>query len=129
MGVGLLLLGAVSAETSLVAIELELALLGLGLGLGLNTGPVNSVAVASVPAARSGTASGVLNTARMIGATLGVAILGAVFEAHAGAGTPGGFVSGLHAAFRLGGAGELIGALIAFVFVHQTALRRAEADS
>lgn len=77
MGVGNLLLSLVTARTSLVAIEIDLAILGVGLGL--NTGPVNSVAVASVPPARSGTASGLLNTARMVGATLGVAILGAVF--------------------------------------------------
>src|SRR5215469_4671662 len=106
MGIGLLLLSAVSAETGLYAIELELALLGIGVGL--NTGPVNSVAVASVPPARSGTASGLLNTARMVGATLGVAILGAVFASHAGQGSPAGFAAGWRTAFLIGGAGEML---------------------
>jgi EmrB/QacA subfamily drug resistance transporter len=127
MGAGLMLLSLVSAETSLVAIELELAVLGLGLGL--NTGPVNSVAVASVPVSRSGTASGVLNTARMVGATLGVAIIGAIFAAHAGTGAPTGFLAGLKAAFHLGGAGEFLGALIAFALIERDALHRTEADS
>jgi MFS transporter, DHA2 family, methylenomycin A resistance protein len=58
---------------------IETALLVIGCGLGLNTGPVNAVAVANVAAAHSGTASGLLNTARMVGATLGVAVLGAIF--------------------------------------------------
>jgi MFS transporter, DHA2 family, methylenomycin A resistance protein len=124
MGIGLLLLSFVTADTALYAIELDLALLGVGLGL--NTGPVNSVAVASVPPARSGTASGLLNTARMIGATLGVALMGTVFAHYAGQGTPGAFTSGLRVAFWIGGTGELIGAAIAFAGVRGNALARRE---
>jgi MFS family permease len=124
MGIGLFLLSTVTAQTSLYAIEFDLGLLGIGLGL--NTGPVNSVAVASVPPARLGTASGLLNTARMVGATLGVAILGAVFASHAGQGAPGGFIAGLHAAFRLGGAGEIVGAVLALCFVRGDALARRD---
>jgi EmrB/QacA subfamily drug resistance transporter len=127
MGAGLFMLSTVSAETSLIAIELELAVLGLGLGL--NTGPVNAVAVASVPAARSGTASGVLNTARMVGATLGVAIMGAVFALHSEPGSSADFLTGLHAAFRIGGTGELFGAVLAFCLVRRDALHRSEADA
>ena len=122
MGIGNLLLSLATVQTGLVTIELDLAFLGLGLGL--NTGPVNSVAVASVPPARAGTASGLLNTARMVGATLGVAILGAVFAHFASAGSPRAFSAGLHAALRIGGSGELAGALIAFVFVGRDALGR-----
>jgi EmrB/QacA subfamily drug resistance transporter len=124
MGIGLLLLSLVTAGTRLYVIELDLAILGIGLGL--NTGPVNSVAVASVPPARSGTASGLLNTARMIGATLGVAVMGAVFAHHAGQGSPGAFGSGLGIALRVGGAGELLGALIAFAGVRGNALARSD---
>jgi predicted MFS family arabinose efflux permease len=128
LGIGLLLLSVVTATTSLYVIELDLAILGVGLGL--NTGPVNSVAVASVPPARSGTASGLLNTARMVGATLGVAIMGAVFAHYAGQGSSdsssGAFVSGLQTALRIGGAGELIGAVIAFAGVRGNALARRD---
>ncbi len=127
MGVGLFLLSTISTATCLVAIELDLAVLGIGLGL--NTGPVNSVAVASVPAARSGTASGVLNTARMVGATLGVAMLGAAFAVHAGQGSPQAFLTGLHTAFRIGGAGEMVGAILAFCFVWRDALVRSSAGN
>jgi EmrB/QacA subfamily drug resistance transporter len=124
LGIGLLLLSLVTASTSLYLIEFDLAILGIGLGL--NTGPVNSVAVASVPPARSGTASGLLNTARMVGATLGVAIMGAVFAHYAGQGSSGAFVSGLQTALRIGGAGELLGASIAFAGVRGNALARRD---
>jgi DHA2 family methylenomycin A resistance protein-like MFS transporter len=124
MGVGLLLMSFVTADTSLYAIEIYLALLGIGLGL--NTGPVNSVAVAAVPQARSGTASGVLNTARMIGATLGVALIGTVFAHYSGQGGPTAFTDGLRVAFWIGGAGELLGAAIAFVGVRGDALTRRD---
>jgi DHA2 family methylenomycin A resistance protein-like MFS transporter len=123
MGAGLLLLALLSPDTSPYVVEADLAILGIGLGL--NTGPVNSVAVASVPPARSGTASGLLNTARMVGATLGVAILGAVFASHAEQGSPAGFFAGLRGAFLIGGAGEMLGALIALCFIRRDALSRA----
>ena len=80
MGLGLLMLALIPLNDSLVLIES--GLLAIGCGLGLNVGPMNAVAVANVSAARSGTASGLINTARMIGATLGVAVLGAVFAMH-----------------------------------------------
>jgi EmrB/QacA subfamily drug resistance transporter len=125
MGIGCLLLSFATATTSLIAIEIYLGIIGIGLGL--NTGPVNSVAVAAVPSARSGTASGLLNTARMVGATLGVALMGTVFAHEMGQGGPGAFASGLRAALWIGGAGELLGALIAFAGVRGDALaRRAE---
>lgn len=118
MGIGLLVLTTVTPQTSLVTIEVALGLAGIGLGL--NTGPVNGVAVVGIPQERLGTASGLLNTARMVGATLGVAILGAVFAGHA---TPGA-TAGLHAALLIGGLGELLGAMIAFSFVRPDVLGR-----
>ena len=97
----------------------------IGVGLGLNTGPVNSVAVASVPPARSGTASDLVNTARMIGATLGIAALGAVFAASAGQSPEdaAAVTHGLRMALLVGAAGELLGALIALRFIRAGALQ------
>jgi DHA2 family methylenomycin A resistance protein-like MFS transporter len=90
MGGGLLLLAAVVEAANLWTVEAALVIIGIGLGL--NTGPVNAVAVAAVPAARSGTASGLLNTARMVGATFGIAALGAIYAAHLDDGAPQGMV-------------------------------------
>jgi EmrB/QacA subfamily drug resistance transporter len=113
MGTGLFMLALIPRLDSLLWIEA--ALLVIGCGLGLNTGPVNAVAVANVAAARSGTASGLVNTARMVGATLGIAVLGAVFATFADGGN--GIVAGLVPAYIGGGIGEMIGAVAAFTFI------------
>ena len=78
----LLAFAAITQNSGLGLIEMALVIVGIGLGL--NTASVNGVAVAAVPPARAGTASGILNTARMVGATLGLAILGSLFAAYAG---------------------------------------------
>ena len=122
MGFGALAIAFVPENASLVFIEL--ALFVVGIGLGLNTAPVNGVAVAAVPPARSGTASGVLNTARMVGATMGVAILGSVFASYAGqqANIPAGFMPGLRTAMIAAGLAELLGAVIAAAVIRHDSL-------
>jgi predicted MFS family arabinose efflux permease len=122
MGAGLLLLTGVSGTPNMVLIET--ALLIIGAGLGLNTGPVNTVAVASVPPARSGTASGLVNTSRMVGATLGVAVLGSLFAVHASDSQPEAMVSGLRLAYLGGAIVELTGALIALAFIRDDAIKQ-----
>lgn len=111
MGMGLVLMVAAAGSGNMIAIET--ALIVVGLGLGLNTGPVNAVAVANVTTGRSGTASGLINTTRMVGATLGIAVLGALFALEAHSGTHEGIVSGLRAALSGGAIAELSGVVIA----------------
>jgi DHA2 family methylenomycin A resistance protein-like MFS transporter len=125
MSAGLLMLALLPFADSLSLIEG--ALLIIGCGLGLNTGPLNAVAVAAVPVTRSGIASGLLNTARMIGATLGVAVLGAVFATFAGSaefGEGGRMIAGLAPAFIAGAIGEMLGAVAALLFIPSAALDR-----
>jgi len=125
MGAGLFLLALLPLDDSLLLVEG--ALLVIGCGLGLNTAPVNAVAVANVPAARSGTASGLVNTARMVGATLGVAVLGAIFAMFAGgSGDASHIVAGLPPAFIGGGIVEMIGAAVAFGFIRRSSLHPAK---
>jgi MFS family permease len=123
MGAGLLLLTLVAATPNMVLIEV--ALLVIGIGLGLNTGPVNAVAVASLPPARAGTASGLVNTARMVGATLGIAVLGALFAMRAGGDSPDAMISGLRLAYLGGAMVELAGALIALAFIRADSMDQA----
>ncbi len=61
----------------------------------------------------------------MVGATLGVAILGALFAAYAGQQAEAGanFLPGLRAAMTGGGMSELIGALVAFAFIRRDSLK------
>jgi MFS transporter, DHA2 family, methylenomycin A resistance protein len=113
MGGGLVLLVLVLESANLVAIEA--ALIAIGVGLGLNTGPVNAVAVASVPPARSGTASGLINTTRMVGATLGIAILGTVYAVHAA--NPATQMTGFQLALGGGAIAELVGVVIALRYI------------
>jgi EmrB/QacA subfamily drug resistance transporter len=109
IGCGLLVLAVAHAGQPLALAAVGLALTGIGMGL--NTGPLMSVAVEAVTAARSGTASALINVARMVGATLGVASLGAAFAlGHGGA-------SGLRAAMLVGGSVQLVGAMIAWATV------------
>jgi MFS family permease len=123
MGAGALALAFIDEATSLIIVES--ALFVVGVGLGLNTAPVNGVAVAALPPERSGTASGLVNTARMVGATLGVAILGALFAASAGQEAEAGanFLPGLQAAMIGGGISEFLGAAIALAFIRHDSLK------
>lgn len=107
IGSGLLVVGITAASGSLISMELGLVLTGLGMGVA--TGPLMGAAVGAVSAARSGTAASLINVARMIGATLGVAVLGTVF-ASAGSGA-----AGLGRAMYIGGSVQLAAALAAWV--------------
>jgi EmrB/QacA subfamily drug resistance transporter len=106
IGCGLVLIGATASTAGIVGAEAGLALTGLGMGLA--TGPLMGTAVGAVPAKRSGTAAALINVARMSGATIGVAVLGAVFA------LGGGSESGLRLAMLIGGALQLVAAAAAW---------------
>lgn len=109
IGCGLLVLAATDAGAPLLLAESGLVLAGIGMGL--NTGPLYSVAVGAVAAARSGTASALINVARMAGATLGVALLGSAFALLDGGD------AGLRAAMLAGGIVEFCGAAAALATI------------
>ena len=106
VGLGLVALGATHLGAPLTAAMVGLALTGIGMGI--NTGPLMAVAVDAVGPERSGTASSLINVARMVGATMGVAVLGAAFA------LCGDGVTGWRAAMLLGGMVQLCGALAAW---------------
>jgi DHA2 family methylenomycin A resistance protein-like MFS transporter len=105
IGSGLLVLSLTHLGQPPLLAEMGLALTGIGMGI--NTGPLMAVAVEAVGPERSGTASSVINVARMAGATVGVAVLGAAFALFGGD-------AGFSAAMLLGGAVQLCGALTAW---------------
>ena len=108
IGSGLLVIATTQAGEPLWLAEAGLVLTGCGMGL--NTGPLFGVAVGSVPAARSGSAASLINVARMVGATLGVAVLGlGIRHSWRGcAGTAGGD------AIRASGTVQIVGAFAAW---------------
>jgi MFS transporter, DHA2 family, methylenomycin A resistance protein len=107
IGCGLCVLAAVAGARSVLPAIIGLCLTGLGMGVA--TGPLFAVAVGSVAPARAGTAAALINVARIVGATIGVAMCGSVY-ALAGGGT-----AGLRIALAIGGAVQLGGAVMAWI--------------
>ncbi|MGI4748767.1 MAG: MFS transporter [Janthinobacterium lividum] len=77
MGAGLLLIAALPAHPDNVALIWRLALCGAGFGL-FQT-PNNRTMLLSAPRSRSGGASGMLSTARLLGQTSGAAFVAMIF--------------------------------------------------
>lgn len=109
IGVGLLVVAATRAGAPMGLAQCGLVLAGLGMGL--NTGPLYGIAVGSVTLARAGTAAALVNVARMVGVTMGVALLGSMF------GLLDGGAAGLRAAMLIGGMVQLCGAAVAWATV------------
>jgi MFS family permease len=86
-------------------------LLGIGCGMALN--PVMLAAMNDVAPEESGLASGVVNTAFMMGGALGLAVLASLAAARSGgSNTPEALTSGYHAAFAVAALFALIAALV-----------------
>jgi DHA2 family multidrug resistance protein-like MFS transporter len=76
-GVGIGLLAALPSDPSTVNIVWRMAVCGLGFGL-FQT-PNNRAIIGSAPRERSGGAGGMLGTARLLGQTVGAAMVGLIF--------------------------------------------------
>jgi MFS family permease len=117
-GAGLLLLTGVRPGEGYVANVLPGGVLS-ALGLGLSLVPATIAAVSGVPADESGLASGLLNSSRLIGGALGLAVLSTIAASHthsaarAGAPSLSALTSGFQLAFLVGGIVSLLGALVA----------------
>lgn len=96
LGGGGLLLTSVTSTTSLW--WLALAYLIFGAGFGLVNAPITNTAVSGMPRSQAGVAAGFASTSRQIGASLGVAIIGATAVSSA----VGGLHSGLAASSHTG---------------------------
>jgi EmrB/QacA subfamily drug resistance transporter len=100
-----------------------MCLLGFGAGIAFN--PVLLVGTEDIPQEESGLASGVLNTAFMMGGSLGLAILASLASYmtmnafRAGAIYSTGLLLGYHSAFFMGALSAILAAAIALVFLGQ----------
>jgi MFS family permease len=118
MGAGLFLLSGVNEHSTLINLLPGLLLGGLG---GALTVPLTNVALSTAPVEKAGVASGIFNTFRETGGSLGIAIIGAVFltaqhDATANGAAPAhafatGYRHGLAAAALLAVLGAAIAAL------------------
>lgn len=110
MATGLLLMAAASllyaAAGPLGALwQLELSFVMAGAGLALTTGPAVTLAMAAVPTRRAGVASGVVNLSRLLGITVGVAVLGSAMTVVGG-------VAGVRTALVMGASCQVVGAVL-----------------
>jgi predicted MFS family arabinose efflux permease len=104
---GLALLSGVRPGASYFAVVLPGGVLGAA-GLGLSLVPATIAAVQGVTSAQSGLASGLLNTSRLAGGALGLAVLSTIAASHTkaqlahGASSLGALCSGYQLAFGVG---------------------------
>jgi MFS family permease len=114
--VGILLLVGVAPGGTYFATVLPGALLS-AIGMGLSLVPATIVAMQCLPASQSGIGSGLLNTSRLMGGALGLAILSTIADAQtradASAGVARALTNGFDVAFGVGAAFALLGAIIA----------------
>jgi EmrB/QacA subfamily drug resistance transporter len=110
LGVSLLLYQRIGVHSSFVSLLPQLVLGGIGMALTMS--PMTSAAMGAVPVEKAGVGSGVLNSFRQMGGSLGIALMGAILLSYehptsSKAVAAQQFVNGLHAAL-------LVSAVIAF---------------
>jgi MFS family permease len=126
--VGLALLTTTDAQTSFFPTVLAAYML-LGLGIGSSFMPLLAIAMADVPAADAGLASGIVNVSQQVAGALGLAVLGTVATSRTHAlqaahhPLTGSLIAGYHLAFALGAASVAVAVVGAFVLLRP---RRAE---
>jgi EmrB/QacA subfamily drug resistance transporter len=96
-------------------------LLGGG-GMALTMSPMTAAAMSSVPVDKAGVGSGVLNSFRQLGGSLGIAVMGAILASYVSTSTPSlasaqQFVNGLHAALLVAAVITFAAAVVAVVTV------------
>ena len=88
-----------------------------GFGMALVMTPMTAAALGSVPVAKSGVGSGVLNTFRQLGGALGIAVMGAIVASYidldaAGRPDPAAFIAGFQRALEVSAGFALLGAVV-----------------
>jgi MFS family permease len=140
IGLGMLLFTGISADGSYLGDVLVPGVITTT-GIGLAFVPTTIAAMAGVDRSDAGLASGLVNTSRQVGGSLGLAILATLATqhtqdvVHGGAVTASAVTAGFHRAFLVGGLFAFVGALIAAVLLvgvrarHPAAAAPADARS
>jgi EmrB/QacA subfamily drug resistance transporter len=115
IGTGLLLFSGVQSNGSYAGDVLLPGLLAAG-GIGISFVTVTISGVAGVPGSEAGLASGLINTSRQFGASLGLAVLATVASGRTGHATGGAaLTAGFRSAFAVGAGFAFAGAVVAAV--------------
>jgi MFS family permease len=119
---GMMFLSGVAPGGTYVGSVLAGAVLS-ALGMGLTLVPATIVAMQGVKRSQSGVASGLLNTSRLVGGALGLAVLSTIAAGQAGDATTGGLAltNGFGVAYHVGALLALTGAGIAGFLLREPA--------
>ncbi len=120
VGVSLLLYERVTVHSDFWTL-LPSMILG-GVGMAMTMSPMTSAAMGAVPVDKAGVGSGVLNSFRQVGGSLGIAVMGAIVASYLhhpqeSPLTAQDYVNGLHAGFAVAAAITFAGAIVAVVTV------------
>jgi EmrB/QacA subfamily drug resistance transporter len=129
LGIGGLLYQRIGVSTSYWTL-LPPMIVG-GFGMAMTMSPMTSAAMASVPIDKAGVGSGVLNSFRQVGGSLGIALMGAILASyvHPHVAPPQAaqnFVDGLHAALLVSAGIAFAAAIVAVVMVKPPRRRVSE---
>ncbi len=114
----LLVFAQLQSDSSYVSLLPGMVLGGFGMAITMT--PMTAAALSSVPVDKAGVGSGMLNTFRQVGGSLGIAVMGAILASGSnaalsrGATQPDAFIDGLHNALYTAALIALAGALTAF---------------
>jgi EmrB/QacA subfamily drug resistance transporter len=127
MGAGMTLLGISLLLYQRIGLHSDFwtllpALLVGGVGMAITMSPMTSAAMGAVPVDKAGVGSGVLNSFRQVGGSLGIALMGAILASyihHAPATRAAAqdYVNGLHAALAVSAGISFAAAIVAVVLV------------
>ena len=130
LAVQLVLLSQLGADATFW--QLLPALMIGGVGMAMTMTPSAAAATRSVPVDKAGVGSAVLNSARQVGGTMGIAIMGAIMAAELGdQPSVDAFMRGFERALLVAAGIAVVGAIVAFVLVrpHEEATRSARAST
>ena len=129
---GIALLAGIAPGDSYLSAVLPGATIS-AIGMGLSLVPATIAAVHCLPPSQSGLGSGLLNTSRLMGGALGLAVLSTIADAqtraHAGSGAARALTDGFDLAFALGAGLCLIGAFVAALLLRNPSQAPALLDA
>jgi MFS family permease len=136
LAVSMFMFAGIDSSTTYAGLIVPFILMGLGIAQVMS--PMSTAAMNAVSVQKSGVASGVLQMSRMIGASVGVAATGAIFQSQLGSGfNPAAlaaapeqarsiFVDALASAMLLAAIVVLVGLVVALTLVRGARARRID---